>query len=32
VVFFNGLTARSSDEELRAAAPGYPIFRVTTRG
>ncbi|HUN37031.1 MAG TPA: nitroreductase/quinone reductase family protein [Trebonia sp.] len=30
-VFFDGLTAKSSDEELRAAAPGYPIFRIETR-
>lgn len=27
-VFFDGLTAKSTDEELRAAAPGYPIFRI----
>jgi deazaflavin-dependent oxidoreductase (nitroreductase family) len=31
-VFFNGLTAKSTDEELRAAAPGYPIFRILPRG
>jgi deazaflavin-dependent oxidoreductase (nitroreductase family) len=31
-VFFNGLTAKSTDEELRAAAPGYPVFRVVPRG
>jgi deazaflavin-dependent oxidoreductase (nitroreductase family) len=31
-VFFNGLTAKSTDEELRAAAPGYPVFRVEARG
>jgi len=30
-LFFDGLTAKSSDEELRAAAPGYPIFRVEAR-
>ena len=30
-VFFNGLTATSTSEELRAAAPGYPIFRVVPR-
>jgi deazaflavin-dependent oxidoreductase (nitroreductase family) len=30
-VFFEGLTAKSTDEELRAAAPGYPIFRVESR-
>jgi deazaflavin-dependent oxidoreductase (nitroreductase family) len=31
-VFFNGLTAKSTDEELRAAAPGYPVFRLVARG
>jgi deazaflavin-dependent oxidoreductase (nitroreductase family) len=31
-VFFDGLTHTSSDEELRAAAPGYPIFRITAGG
>jgi deazaflavin-dependent oxidoreductase (nitroreductase family) len=31
-VFFNGLTAKSTDEELRAAAPGYPVFRILPRG
>jgi deazaflavin-dependent oxidoreductase (nitroreductase family) len=31
-VFFNGLTAKSTDEELRAAAPGYPIFQILPRG
>jgi deazaflavin-dependent oxidoreductase (nitroreductase family) len=30
-VFFDGLTAKSTDEELRAAAPGYPVFRVEPR-
>jgi len=30
-VFFEGLTARSADAELRAAAPGYPIFRIESR-
>jgi deazaflavin-dependent oxidoreductase (nitroreductase family) len=30
-VFFDGLTAKSTDEELRAAAPGYPVFRVESR-
>jgi deazaflavin-dependent oxidoreductase (nitroreductase family) len=30
-VFFDGLTAKSADEDLRAAAPGYPIFRVEAR-
>lgn len=26
--FFDGVDATSSDEELRAIAPGYPVFRV----
>ena len=30
-VFFNGLTAKSTHEELRAAGPGYPIFRIEAR-
>lgn len=30
-VFFDGLTAKSTDEELRAAAPGFPVFRVESR-
>jgi len=30
-VFFDGLTAKSTDEELRAAAPGYPVFRIEPR-
>jgi deazaflavin-dependent oxidoreductase (nitroreductase family) len=30
-VFFDGLTAKSSTEELRAAAPGYPVFRIESR-
>jgi deazaflavin-dependent oxidoreductase (nitroreductase family) len=30
-VFFDGLTAKSTDEELRAAAPGYPVFRIEAR-
>lgn len=27
--FFEGLSADSTDEELRAAAPGFPAFRLT---
>ena len=27
-VFFKGLSPDSSDEELLAAAPGYPVFRI----
>jgi deazaflavin-dependent oxidoreductase (nitroreductase family) len=27
-VFFDGLTSKSTDAELRAAAPGYPVFRI----
>jgi deazaflavin-dependent oxidoreductase (nitroreductase family) len=30
-VFFDGLTAKSTDEDLRAAAPGFPVFRVEPR-
>jgi deazaflavin-dependent oxidoreductase (nitroreductase family) len=26
--FFEGITPDSSDEELRAVAPGFPVFRV----
>lgn len=26
--FFEGLTASSSDDELAAAAPGFPVFRI----
>ena len=26
--FFDGLTADSSDAEIAAAAPGFPVFRV----
>ena len=29
-VFFDGHSANSSDEELAAIAPGYPVFRVLT--
>ncbi|GAA1518875.1 nitroreductase family deazaflavin-dependent oxidoreductase [Streptomyces albidochromogenes] len=27
--YFKGVTARSSDEELLAAAPDHPVFRIT---
>ena len=27
--FFKGIDKRSSDDELRAVAPGFPVFRVT---
>lgn len=27
-VFFDGVDASASDEELRAIAPGYPVFRL----
>jgi deazaflavin-dependent oxidoreductase (nitroreductase family) len=27
-VFFDGVDASSSDEQLRAIAPGYPVFRI----
>ena len=27
-VFFDGVDASSSDEQLRAIAPGYPVFRM----
>ncbi|WP_432250405.1 nitroreductase family deazaflavin-dependent oxidoreductase [Streptomyces sanyensis] len=30
--YFQGITAASSDEELRAAAPDHPVFRLTVRG
>ncbi|MER7759008.1 nitroreductase family deazaflavin-dependent oxidoreductase [Streptomyces sp. NPDC097619] len=29
--FFRGVTADSSEEELRAAAPDHPVFRLTVR-
>ncbi|MET3805705.1 deazaflavin-dependent oxidoreductase (nitroreductase family) [Nakamurella sp. UYEF19] len=29
-VFFNGVDAKSTDEELLAIAAGYPVFRVST--
>lgn len=28
--YFQGVTAKSSDEELTAAAPDHPVFRITT--
>jgi deazaflavin-dependent oxidoreductase (nitroreductase family) len=27
-VFFDGVSASSSDDELRRIAPGYPVFRI----
>lgn len=27
--FFDGVSASSSDDELRAIAPGFPVFRIT---
>ncbi|EGX55679.1 hypothetical protein SZN_31639 [Streptomyces zinciresistens K42] len=27
--YFNGVTAKSSDEEIVAAAPDHPVFRIT---
>jgi deazaflavin-dependent oxidoreductase (nitroreductase family) len=30
-VFFDGVDAKASDEKLREIAPGYPIFRITTK-
>lgn len=29
-VFFDGVGPKSSDEELRRIAPGYPVFRIAT--
>lgn len=29
--YFQGVTARSSDEEIAAAAPDHPVFRITVR-
>ncbi|TXS34669.1 nitroreductase family deazaflavin-dependent oxidoreductase [Streptomyces sp. ms191] len=28
--YFQGVTAKSTDEELLAAAPDHPVFRITT--
>lgn len=30
-VFFNGVSATSTDDEIRAIAPSHPVFRVMTR-
>ncbi|MFG2331593.1 nitroreductase family deazaflavin-dependent oxidoreductase [Streptomyces sp. NPDC048604] len=30
--YFKGVTARSTDEEILAAAPDHPVFRITTTG
>lgn len=30
--YFNGVTAKSSDEEIAAAAPDHPVFRITVSG
>jgi deazaflavin-dependent oxidoreductase (nitroreductase family) len=30
-MFFDGLTKNSPDEDLRAAAPGFPVFRLTEK-
>ncbi|OEJ29811.1 deazaflavin-dependent nitroreductase [Streptomyces agglomeratus] len=29
--YFKGVTAKSSDEELLAAAPDHPVFRITVK-
>ncbi len=29
--YFQGVTARSSDEEITAAAQDHPVFRITVR-
>ncbi|WP_055489656.1 nitroreductase family deazaflavin-dependent oxidoreductase [Streptomyces sp. TP-A0356] len=29
--YFKGVTARSTDEEIVAAAPDHPVFRITVR-
>ncbi|MEW1681030.1 nitroreductase family deazaflavin-dependent oxidoreductase [Streptomyces sp. T12] len=29
--YFQGVTAKSSDEEIIAAAPDHPVFRITVR-
>jgi deazaflavin-dependent oxidoreductase (nitroreductase family) len=31
-VFFEGTSADSSEEELRAIAPNHPVFRITSAG
>ncbi|MGA5798804.1 nitroreductase family deazaflavin-dependent oxidoreductase [Streptomyces cellulosae] len=30
--YFKGVTAKSSDEEILAAAPDHPVFRITVEG
>ncbi|MEU5665810.1 nitroreductase family deazaflavin-dependent oxidoreductase [Streptomyces longwoodensis] len=30
--YFQGVTAKSSDEEILAAAPDHPVFRITVEG
>lgn len=30
--YFNGVTAKSSDQELAAASPDHPVFRLTFTG
>jgi hypothetical protein len=29
-IFFDGVSATSSDEELSRVAPNHPVFRITT--
>lgn len=29
--YFQGVTAKSSDEEIIACAPDHPVFRITVR-
>lgn len=31
-IFFGGVSAKSTDEEIRAIAPDHPVFRITTPG
>ncbi|WP_340384221.1 nitroreductase family deazaflavin-dependent oxidoreductase [Streptomyces sp. SS7] len=30
--YFNGVTAKSTDAEIAAAAPDHPVFRITVEG
>ncbi|WP_460061962.1 nitroreductase/quinone reductase family protein [Streptomyces sp. YKOK-I1] len=30
--YFDGVTAKSTDEEIAAAAPDHPVFRITVEG
>ncbi|MEU1177942.1 nitroreductase/quinone reductase family protein [Streptomyces sp. NPDC005820] len=30
--YFNGVTSKSTDEEIVAAAPDHPVFRITVEG